>query len=365
MIINNWYVAADTDDLKDEPIKVRMLGVDLVLFRDGDGNIACLSNTCCHRGGSLSRGVVNDGCVSCPYHGWQYDKSGCVTKIPALGDDIKIPKRARVDSYPVQERYGYIWVFLGDKSAADRLDFPHLLPEYDDTETWRILRVQNDWDVNWMRLGENLVDSSHLPYVHDFGKYLSRKMKIYPIEERDWGAESIQKTDDTPDSSLVTLEFSLIGMMQKNRMDLAPGVTSLAWHAWTPIDEGHTRLFGLRLRNVDKDPKYDEERYASSNHVAQEDIDLVSYLAPVVTPPTNANELTIETDGMETLFRRKTQELRRKLGAIDSRKLEQERKYKVLVIPSPARGQDSSNWVHDTVPLIHVGDDDVSSAAAE
>ena len=127
----------------------------------------------------------------------------------------------------------------------------------------------------------------------------------------------------------------------------------------------HTRLFGLRLRNVDKDPKYDEERYASSDYVAQEDIDLVSYLTPLVTPRTNANELVLETDGMEMLFRRKAQELRDKLGAIDSRKLEAERKYKVFVIPSPARKQDPSNWVHDTVPLIDVDDTSVSSAAAE
>ena len=120
MIINNWYVAADANELNDKPMKVRMLGVDLVLFRDSDGNIACLSSTCCHRGGALSRGTVKDGCLSCPYHGWQYDGAGQCTTIPADRDGVKIPKRARVDSYPTTERYGLIFAFLGDLPEAER-----------------------------------------------------------------------------------------------------------------------------------------------------------------------------------------------------------------------------------------------------
>lgn len=71
-----------------------MLGCDLVPFRDGEDNVACLSDVCCHRGASPSRGKRVNGCVQWPHHGWECGGDGRVTRIPLLGDDAKIPGRA-------------------------------------------------------------------------------------------------------------------------------------------------------------------------------------------------------------------------------------------------------------------------------
>ena len=72
MIINNWYVAAMSDDVSaDKPLGVRMLGVDFVLFRNAAGQVICMAGVCCHRGAALGDGKINDGCVACPYHGWE------------------------------------------------------------------------------------------------------------------------------------------------------------------------------------------------------------------------------------------------------------------------------------------------------
>ena len=81
-------------------------------------------------------GRVENGCVECPYHGWTCDGGGNVTRIPSLPAGQKIPARARVDAYPVKEKYGWVWVFLGDLPEAERAPLPDF-PEYDDHANWR------------------------------------------------------------------------------------------------------------------------------------------------------------------------------------------------------------------------------------
>ena len=76
MFINFWYVAEESEKLTDQPLHVRMLGQDFVLFRDSSGTAHCLSNVCVHRGASLAHGKIKGDCVECPYHGWQYGGDG-------------------------------------------------------------------------------------------------------------------------------------------------------------------------------------------------------------------------------------------------------------------------------------------------
>ena len=98
-----------------------------VLFRDSQGQAHCLSNVCVHRGASLADGKVKGDCVECPYHGWQFNGEGACTRIPSLGSNAAIPSRAKVDSYPVQEKFGLIFAFLGDLPEDERppiMDIP-------------------------------------------------------------------------------------------------------------------------------------------------------------------------------------------------------------------------------------------------
>ena len=107
-----------------------MLGLDFVLFRL-ENRFVCFPDICCHRGGTLSDGKLSGDCLACPYHGWQFNASGQCVHIPALGADARPPKRARVDSYPTAEKYGWVWVFLGDLPESERPPIPDLLPEFD------------------------------------------------------------------------------------------------------------------------------------------------------------------------------------------------------------------------------------------
>ena len=103
MYINFWYPVILGEELKDEPVKVRMLGQNFVVFRDSEGNPNTLHDICIHRGASLSEGLIKKDCIQCPYHGWQFDGKGECKKIPSLGKDAKIPKRAKIDAYPTEE----------------------------------------------------------------------------------------------------------------------------------------------------------------------------------------------------------------------------------------------------------------------
>jgi len=124
MYINFWYPAIPSKDLtQDKPERVKMLGQNFALFRDKDGNAHCVSDVCVHRGGALSDGWMNKDCIVCPYHGWEYEADGSCVKIPANAENIPVPKKARVDSYPTVEKYGYIFERLDDML----MDVPKIL----------------------------------------------------------------------------------------------------------------------------------------------------------------------------------------------------------------------------------------------
>ena len=103
MYINFWYVADQSQNITESPVKKKMLGQNFVLFRDTTGKVHCLSDVCVHRGGSLSGGKIVKDCIQCPYHGWQFNGKGKCQKIPSLGKSKKIPSRVKVDSYPTKE----------------------------------------------------------------------------------------------------------------------------------------------------------------------------------------------------------------------------------------------------------------------
>jgi phenylpropionate dioxygenase-like ring-hydroxylating dioxygenase large terminal subunit len=369
MIINNWYVAAQSEQVGEEPFAVRMLGCDFVLFRDGEGRIACLSDVCCHRGGSLSRGQRINGCVQCPYHGWTYAADGRVVRIPPLGDDAKIPVRARVDSYPVQERYGLVWTFLGDMPEGERPELPDLLAEYGDADNWRMTRMQRDWDVNWARLKENLADASHLFLVHSFGKHLPEQIEIFPVEETEWGVRIPQTYSAKPTTasqtfvnapqakesrshSDVTIELSVIGMIQKNTQRMISGYDQIIWNALTPIDATHTRHYNLHFRNFQREAKHDGDMLKTIVWGFDEDQRVIDHLKPPLTPVSPTSELFVASDGPEKAYREKVTRLSKRLGLIDARRLRDLSLDQVLVIPSPARAEAAARWAHETVPLV-------------
>ena len=102
MYINFWYPVLLSKELKDAPIRVRMLGQNFVAFRDSKGKANTLSDICPHRGGALSGGIIKENCIQCPYHGWRFDGEGHCHRIPSLGKDAKF--QSEHEWMPIQLR---------------------------------------------------------------------------------------------------------------------------------------------------------------------------------------------------------------------------------------------------------------------
>ncbi|MEJ5309976.1 MAG: aromatic ring-hydroxylating dioxygenase subunit alpha [Anaerolineae bacterium] len=164
MIPNQWYVVLDSTQVKARPVGVTRMGEKLVFWRDAAGKVACARDRCVHRGVALSKGkVLSNGMLQCPFHGFEYDASGKVTKIPANGKNAPVPERFRVHSYPTHEAHGFIWIWWGENPPAD-LRPPLFFDDLDDTFTYG--QVRDPWDAHYSRVIENQLDVVHLPFVH-------------------------------------------------------------------------------------------------------------------------------------------------------------------------------------------------------
>ncbi len=114
---NSWYVAAWDHEVPEKELKaVKLLGEAIVLYRKSDGTVSALEDACPHRKLPLSMGRIKGDDVECGYHGLTFDGSGTCTRVPGAE---KIPHVARVRSYPIAQKYGLLWVWMGEPALAD------------------------------------------------------------------------------------------------------------------------------------------------------------------------------------------------------------------------------------------------------
>ncbi len=159
-----WYPVLPAWRLRRRPRQVRVLGEELVLFRDG-ARVFALDDRCPHRGARLSLGACRfKATISCPYHGWTFDGTGACVAAIMEGPDSNIPGRAKVKSYPALQRNGLIWVYIGERAApAFEDDVPDLVA---DRQRFFTITAITDYACNWRVLADNWTNEHHGPYVH-------------------------------------------------------------------------------------------------------------------------------------------------------------------------------------------------------
>jgi phenylpropionate dioxygenase-like ring-hydroxylating dioxygenase large terminal subunit len=164
---NAWYVVAFSDEIAEKPLARTILGDRVVMYRTSSGKPVVLADRCAHRAMALSQGkVVHGDRIQCPYHGMEYDPAGACVLVPS---QVQIPRQMRTHSYPSAERWRWVWAWMGDPAAADESLIPdhRLFGLADDDGFHKVVRFRMHINGNYQFLHENLLDVSHISFLHE------------------------------------------------------------------------------------------------------------------------------------------------------------------------------------------------------
>jgi 5,5'-dehydrodivanillate O-demethylase oxygenase subunit len=250
-----WHPIAPVAELeKGEPKRrIRLLGEDLLLFRDGKGRVGLVQEQCAHRRASLYYGFVEEDGLRCAYHGWKYDVAGKCIEQPFEPAGSPLKEEACQGGYEVQQLAGLYWAYLGPKPAP-------LLPRWEvlvGNDGARRINVLPVLDCNWLQCMENSVDTVHTHYLHgqmmralgypERAAYYARPLEGYDFEVvkdptwagvrkiRMWGGQEGQEGETELGHPLI-FPCTL----------LAPQEEHLVMHFRVPMDDTHTLIIRVQ-----------------------------------------------------------------------------------------------------------------------
>lgn len=276
-VMNHWYAAAWGAEIGDRPVARQLLDERIVLFRDGEGKLAALIDRCPHRLAPLSMGECVNGHIRCGYHGMEFDGAGKCVNIP--GQSI-IPPTAKARSFPVIERYGLAWVWMGDAALANETLMPKVR-KYGEPG-WALLdQGYQHHQANYRIEIENLMDPAHTTFLHKqtIGNPAAKDQPIRVkrvTEEGETGIVAYRWLENTspspfdrqsrtyaegdkvdraqffcfflPSVSLVEI-VSMPAGLEHNEKNMDKGLRTFSYKFLTPESEGATHFFWLHLRN--------------------------------------------------------------------------------------------------------------------
>jgi nitrite reductase/ring-hydroxylating ferredoxin subunit len=228
------------------PVRVKVLGENLVCFKNTNHEIGLLDEFCAHRGVSLWFGRNEECGLRCPYHGWKYDVTGQCVELPSEGADGPMRKRMKLKSYPCLELGGVVWTYMGppeQKPEAPGIEWAHVPPE----RRYVSKRLQ---ESNWLQALEGGIDSSHVSFLH------GAALKHDPLFVGSKGNEYNER-DRMPEFDVVDFPGGLLIGARRNAeagryyWRITPWVLPthtiippraghpLGAHVWVPIDDEH------------------------------------------------------------------------------------------------------------------------------
>jgi vanillate O-demethylase monooxygenase subunit len=160
---NFWYVAGRSEDFGNGLTAVTMLEDEIVIYRDTRGMAIALEDACPHRKLPLSRGTIEGDHVVCGYHGLTFDCRGECVSAPTQLDNP--PRRAAVQSYPSEDRWGFLWIWMGDPAEADKETIIDI-PNFDNAAWGKTPKGAVSMACHYLYIIDNLLDPSHVAWVH-------------------------------------------------------------------------------------------------------------------------------------------------------------------------------------------------------
>jgi len=177
---DTWYVACTPDEIMDKPLGRQICGEKIVFYRNAEDRVAAVENFCPHRGAPLSLGYVEDGKLVCGYHGLAMGCDGHTLSMPGQ----RVRGFPAIKSYAVVERYGFIWVWPGDRAKADPAKIHHL--EWAESPDWAYGGGLYHIKCGYELMIDNLMDLTHETYVHS-GSIGQREIDESPVTTRTEG----------------------------------------------------------------------------------------------------------------------------------------------------------------------------------
>ena len=292
-----WYPVAWFKELRNKPIKRRLAGRDLVLYRDGHGQVRCLEAYCAHRGADLSLGKSVNGRLQCPYHGWEFSESGRCERIPAH-PGRPIPEFAKVKAYPVMEKAQLIWVYPHE-SPVQKLPDLRVFPELEDPR-FVLSGYDEEWQAHLTRVVESVLDVAHLAFVHK--RTIGRRVPA-DISEMHFDAKTPDKISILNGGGYLEYWFPQQWILRTSK---TTGPQFVNYVVFSPIDSGHTKIFGFAGRTFARHiPGMNRIFSHYSRRILREDQGVVESQHPRPIPEALRMEAHVPADGPQIRFRQR------------------------------------------------------------
>ncbi|HLF78674.1 MAG TPA: Rieske 2Fe-2S domain-containing protein [Dehalococcoidia bacterium] len=252
-----WLPALQSSELATPdcpPLRLRLLGENLIAFRTTAGDVGLIQNACPHRGASMFFGRNEEEGLRCVYHGWKFDTTGACVDMPSEPAESNFKNKVRTVAYPCVERNGVIWAYMGPREVAPPL--PALeanMMESGDTTIGNVLR-----DCNWMQALEGDIDTSHLYFLHlgavspdravpgSFDYYgVKDRTPRYNVIETEFGTSygAYRPAEaDTYYWRIANFLFPFYTMIPTGTLGQVIQV-----RAWVPLDDEHTMFWGMTV----------------------------------------------------------------------------------------------------------------------
>jgi vanillate O-demethylase monooxygenase subunit len=160
---NAWYVAAWSKEITRDLRQIVVLGEKVCVYRTEAGEVIALEDACPHRKLPLSKGRIKGDTVECGYHGLTFDCAGQCVWAPGGG---RIPSAAKVRPYPVHEKYGLVWIWMGNAAIADTSDIIDI-PNFGSPDWGMNAGDAMELPCNYLLMCDNLLDPTHVAWVHE------------------------------------------------------------------------------------------------------------------------------------------------------------------------------------------------------
>jgi len=248
-----WIPAVRSDELPSPdcpPLRVKLLGEELIAFRATSGAVGLMQNSCPHRGASMFFGRNEEEGLRCVYHGWKFDVHGNCVDMPSEPAESNFKNKVHARSYPVNERGGVCWAYMGPRAVPPPLPDleANMLPE-GEASIYNIY-IQSNWMQNW----EGEMDTVHAAFLHggasqvedlqpgSAGYYQARnRAPRFSVMDTEFGTAYgayRPAEDDTYYWRIAHMLFPFYAMIPTGTLGL-----QVFWRAYVPMDDHHTMMW--------------------------------------------------------------------------------------------------------------------------